>query len=733
MASVFLMAACGGGGGGGGGGTSNPARPSEQAPSASSSQLPAVVVSEGEIAASAYIAQSGAKKAWDQGYGGKGVTVAVIDSGLAGEVSEFSGRVHGASGNFAEDANNAVIKNKPVIDELSHGTWVASVLGAGADNRNTVGVAPEATLLALGFFGKADVGEDDSFWINLDRLNQAFSDSRAAGASVVNGSFTLLGDEPSVRSALQQSVAANQVLVFAAGNEGEANPSILARYAKEDWAKGQIVAVGAVDRNNVIASYSNRAGDAMQFFLVARGDVQAVGRDGKVVSVMGTSFAAPQVSGAAALVRQKWPQLTAAKVADVLFTTATDLGDAGTDATYGRGLLNIDKAMQPIGQPTIALAGGGAVPVAATGLALPAGGIGGAVARASAQGAFTVAAVDSVGRDFKTDLAPRISRAASLVPGDLQYGLSRDIFGVERNFGGMRLSLTPSLQAAGDRSILAAGSYFGYGERSGWQFAGGSTDRLDQFFGLENRSRSQAHPYFNLARDGQFAGTGLALSDHSRIRAGALASATASGQVVDLAYSSRSRFQALPAAGDWSVALTAGNLAEKDRLLGMAGSGAFALAPGRSSFTTLGASYWLDPGTELGGSLTLGRTAGSGTGLLQFSPLTAWSAEARIARTGSWTPGDRLTFSVGRPMVISSGTLSMALPARISEDGRLGFRETRLDLRGGPAETRLGVSYAVPDSKSGRLSLNGMYRLNPENEPGRREALFGLQYQLRFH
>lgn len=733
MISTLLLSACGGGGGGGGSSASDPVRPADPQPTASSTP-PAVTVSDSEISASSYVTQTGAKSAWDQGYGGKGVTVAIIDSGLTATDSQFSGRVHAASGNLSEDSNGNVVKTQPVTDDVGHGTWVASVLGAANDGQKTVGIAPEATLLSLGFFSQADIDQDGSFWINTDRLAYALNASRSAGASIVNGSFSIDNDVASFRTALQQSVAAGQLLVFAAGNYGDPNPVMPARYAKEAWANGQIIAVGAVDKNNVIESWSNRAGDAMQFFLVAPGEVQAVDIDGKVISVMGTSFATPQVAGAAALLKGKWPQLTAAQIANVLFTSATDLGDPGTDTIYGRGLLNIDKAMQPIGQPTIALAGGGSAAVAATRLALPAGAVGSAMARAAAQGAFTVAAVDSFGRDFRTNLAPRVSQAGSLVLGDLQQGLARDIYGVDRSLGGLRFSLTPTVQAVGgDRPIVTAQSYFGYGERSGWQFAGGSTDRIDQFFGLESRARGQAHPYFNLARDGQFAGAGFALSDHSRVRAGTVASSTASGQMLDFAYSSRSRFQPLPAAGDWSLALTAGALAEKDRLLGMSGSGAFALAPGRSSFTTLGAQYWLDPRTEIGGSLTFGRTEASRSGMLQFSPLTTWSAETRLARSNAWATGDRLSFTVGRPLVMGSGTLSMALPARIADDGTLGFRESRVNLGGGATETRFGLSYAAPEGRNGKVSVNGMYRLNPDSQPGRQEGLFGLQYQLRFN
>ncbi|HZX31241.1 MAG TPA: S8 family peptidase [Rhodocyclaceae bacterium] len=725
--SAFLTAACGGGGGGGGGAAALPA----QTPTATSTRTP-VAVSEGEISRSAYINQTGAQTAWRQGYAGKGVTVAILDSGVTADLAEFSGRIHADSGNYTDDGHGNVTKTQPVTDDQGHGTWVASVLGAGANDQKTVGIAPEATLLALGFYGQADMTGSTSMLIDVDRLTSAFAQSRTSGAAVVSGSFSISSDLAALRSSLQQSVRAGQVLVFAAGNDGQANPGLPARYAKESWANGQIIAVGAVDSNNRITDYSNRAGDVMQFYLVAPGSVAAVDKNGSVVNVMGTSFSAPQVAGAAALVKQKWPQLSGGQVASILFTTATDLGDPGVDPIYGRGLLNIDKAMQPIGQTSIATPNGASVPVGASGLALPAGGIASSIVRAASRGAFTVAATDTYGRDFKTDLAPRITRDGGSLESDLQQSMARAIHGVDRSFGNLRFSFMPMVQGGGDRPIVTTRSFFGYGENDSWQFGGGSTDRLDHFFGLDNREGGSAHPYFQFAREGQFAGAGFALSDYARMRAGTLASASATGLVVDFAYSSRSRLQPRPEAGDWALALTAGGLAERAAVLGMTGTGALAPAPGRSSFTTLGGRYWLDGNTEIGGNFTLGRTESADSGLLRFSPLVLWSAEALVARSDNWLRGDHFTLTVGRPMAVVSGSLGLVLPARVSDDGRLGFQESRINLGSSSGETRLGFGYSAPVNKTGKVVAKGIYRFNADNDPGRREGIFGLQFHQPF-
>jgi subtilisin family serine protease len=101
--------------------------------------------------------------------------------------------------------------------------------------------------------------------------------------------------------------------------------------------------VGAVDRTREHASFSV-PGDAVQ--ICAPGvDMETTGRKGTYVVSRGTSDSTAVVSGAAALVRSKFPDLTAPQVIDRLTSTATDIGPPGRDEECGFGLLNIVKAL----------------------------------------------------------------------------------------------------------------------------------------------------------------------------------------------------------------------------------------------------------------------------------------------------------------------------------------------------------------------------------------------------
>ena len=111
-----------------------------------------------------------------------------------------------------------------------------------------------------------------------------------------------------------------------------------------------MIAVGSVDQNNNFSTFSNPAGDTDTAYLVAPGtNIVTTALGGGTTTVSGTSFSAPHVSGAIALILQRFPTLSSQQAVDLLLTTATDLGAAGTDTTFGRGLLNLAAAFQAQG------------------------------------------------------------------------------------------------------------------------------------------------------------------------------------------------------------------------------------------------------------------------------------------------------------------------------------------------------------------------------------------------
>ncbi len=150
----------------------------------------------------------------------------------------------------------------------------------------------------------------------------------------------------------------NMLFVWSAGNFGaECSGGISAcnleaatlKQLRDDGdsaAGARMVFVGAVvdDGSNRIAPYSVTAGTMGNDYMVAHDDVLDKGDEA------GTSFSAPRVAGAAALVRHKFPNLDGPALKQVLLQTADDLGAPGVDSIFGHGKLNVLNALSPIGR-----------------------------------------------------------------------------------------------------------------------------------------------------------------------------------------------------------------------------------------------------------------------------------------------------------------------------------------------------------------------------------------------
>ena len=189
------------------------------------------------------------------------------------------------------------------------------------------------------------------------------------------------------------------IFVWAAGNDLQNESGALSAMplAFPDLM-GHFVNVVALDNNNQIAWYSNQCGITQNYCIAAPGSDWniAPGR-----SVDGTSFATPVISGAIAVIKEAFPYMNATQITQLLFVTATDLGETGIDSIYGWGLLNLERATKPVGTPKIILSNDTIRPLSIstmTGSAAP------AIQKANIKIAF----VDDFGRAFTTNLSDHI-------------------------------------------------------------------------------------------------------------------------------------------------------------------------------------------------------------------------------------------------------------------------------------------------------------------------------------
>lgn len=289
---------------------------------------------------------------------GATTTIAIVDSGVNGDNPALTGRLTKSIVYVDPTVNNV-----NVADVVGHGTAVAEVAAGVGVGTFAGGIAPAANLVSARIIADKAPTDDGSGQGNVvtsaDPLGTINHDMIAAGAQVINNSWDGLywdGNATAVTASFHSAYASastGTLFVFAAGNKGNPNPSDLAALPARapDLEKGWL-AVVALDSNHTdtIASYSNHCGIAMNYCLAAPGEVVALAPNATAdnptyVTLAGTSFAAPQVSGGAAVVKGVFPSLSMSTVRQIILGTADDLGAPGTDAIYGNGRLNVGKAI----------------------------------------------------------------------------------------------------------------------------------------------------------------------------------------------------------------------------------------------------------------------------------------------------------------------------------------------------------------------------------------------------
>lgn len=237
--------------------------------------------------------------------------------------------------------------------------------------------------------------------------------SSAQDANIYNFSWSAIGsyaNEVQSRSQMEHmtdkhfidslSNAAKQndaIFVWAAGNEYNFQSSSLSAMPRViPELKGHFINVVAWDsQTQSLATFSNACGVTMNYCITAPGtDLQSSASNQKLD---GTSFAAPIVSAAVAVIREAFPYMKSSEITNLLFTTARDLGAAGIDNIYGHGMLDMERATRPVGATTI--------PVSeSTNIAMQHSRVSSTIGNQLKSENIKLSFVDSFGRAFETSL-----------------------------------------------------------------------------------------------------------------------------------------------------------------------------------------------------------------------------------------------------------------------------------------------------------------------------------------
>ncbi|MFI6098422.1 type VII secretion-associated serine protease mycosin [Lentzea sp. NPDC051213] len=252
---------------------------------------------------------------------GDGVVVAVIDSGVDAKHPDLSGRVLPGTGFGSSKGSDGT------TDPDGHGTGMAGIIAATGRNGGALGIAPGAKILPIAS------AEKEQF--TLDVVAESIRWAADHGAKVINMSLGFSSSmTPSLVKAVNYAIEKDVVLVAATGNEGKevSAPANI----------GGVIAVAGTDRQGKPWKSSNIGADTA-IAAPAEGIVTAAPESvfaSGYAEMDGTSAASAIVSGVAALVRGKHPQMPAKDVVNALIKTAKDMAEPGRDETTGFGMVN---------------------------------------------------------------------------------------------------------------------------------------------------------------------------------------------------------------------------------------------------------------------------------------------------------------------------------------------------------------------------------------------------------
>ncbi|MEU0964671.1 S8 family serine peptidase [Streptomyces sp. NPDC005917] len=288
------------------------------------------------------VPQIGAPKAWAAGYNGKGVKIAVLDTGVDATHPDLKDQVI-ESKNFTTAAD--------ATDHFGHGTHVASIAaGTGAKSHGKyTGVAPGAKILNGKVLDDNGSGDDSGILAGMEW-------AAAQGADVVNlslGGYDTPEIDPLEAEVNKLSNEKGMLFAIAAGNGG---PESIGSPGSADAA----LTVGAVDGNDKLADFSSTgpsAGGALKPDVTAPGvDITAAAAKGSVIdqevgenpagylTISGTSMATPHVAGAAAILKQEHPDWGYQELKAAL--TGSTKGGKYTPFQQGSGRIQVDKAIK---------------------------------------------------------------------------------------------------------------------------------------------------------------------------------------------------------------------------------------------------------------------------------------------------------------------------------------------------------------------------------------------------
>ncbi len=719
-AAVAVVAASSGGGGGSNDATGSSSGATDYFNRASlpNTATPASFV-DAEFNASRLggLGKINAQYAYAKGLSGAGVKIGFQDWFTNDQTTnaELSSRVVyrnlNISGDTAFLANDCYLSNNDP-EACDHG---GSVMGYAANARNglgTLGVAYGANLMMNSVRGTANM--------------RVLADQ---GANIVNFSCGGCGENTDVAlfNSLQYLANHNVLMTSATGNEGYTSPTFDTPAYYANLLDYSLLAVTGVEEvNGALVNSYNNCGVQKEFCLTAYADT-------------GTSFAAPQVAGAAALIKEGWSYLTAKQIGQILLYSAKDIGAAGVDTVYGHGLLDLQAAVGPIGSVTVASRLGSTTSFAPSTITQNQSSAFGNAFAASTNAKGNVVAIDSFGRDFAIKPQDNMVMAKA-------YRFTSDTL---NNFGRNPNALRPvkvndalSLSFSRQDNTQGTTDILGFAEYKITPTAlykmGFATD-MSRLEDMTENDPTQTFNKANFISTDIFQNGFLHMSDNNQVFNQSITlnpdakfkttvstyysqnnntanyfNPTSNGITSDFS-SSIINTQYAPA-DNMTVNFKNGVTHEFNSVLGMQTSGSFAMADGANTyFTGFDVGYNITPHWSVSGSYLFGVTKAKPSAASAFTDISDIMSDS-FALTATRTEllgHDSLSLSVGQPTRVRSGAASGLTQTVDHNTGAISTAAFQQDMV--PTGRTLELQAAYQTALSDDIAMN--FAVKYENQP----------------